>query len=87
MRLLFGIFTAGAFPPAVGLLRDFFPPSLRSTANVVQSSSLYVGACLASLSVLLIEKVGWQEDYQIFGAFGVISGVALLTFVKEPERG
>lgn len=50
-------------------------------------AAVYIGASFASLSVLLIEQVGWREDYEIFGVLGIVIGVILLTVLQEPERG
>ena len=87
MRVLFGMFSAAANPPAFSLIRDFFPPNYRSTANSVYAFSHYGGVCLASLSILFIKKYGWREDYDLTGVFGILFGILCLTVIKEPERG
>lgn len=87
MRTLLGIFSSAANPPAIGLLRDYFPPSFRSTANVAYIGSVYIGGCLASASLLIVQRVGWREAYEIFGVAGIVLGIALLTVLEEPERG
>ena len=87
MRLLLGVFSAAANPPALGLIRDYFPKEYRGTANAVFGSNVYIGACVSSLSFLLIEKFGWRQDYDITGAIGIFLGVLVLTQLQEPERG
>ena len=84
MRVALGVFSSAANPPAIGLIRDYFPPNYRSTANAVYTTSVYFGGSLASLSVLLIENLGWREDYEIFGVVGITFGILLLTILKEP---
>lgn len=81
MRVLLGVFSAAANPPAFSLIRDYFPPNYRSTANSVYAFSLYGGVCLASLSILFIKQFGWREDYDLIGAFGILFGILCLTFL------
>ena len=79
MRVLLGVFTAACNPPAISLIRDYFPPSFRSQANSVFLASDYLGCCISSLSILIIKNLGWRQDYELTGIFGIISGVLLLT--------
>ena len=87
MRVLLGVFSAAANPPAYSLIRDYFPPNYRSTANSVYAFSQYGGVGLASLSILFIKRFGWREDYDLTGVFGIAFGILCLTLLKEPERG
>lgn len=87
LRVLFGIVSSLCYPNAIGLLRDYFPPKYRSTANAVFGSSVYLGACVASFSVLLIENYGWREAYEVTGAVGMTLGALCLTLLREPQRG
>ena len=86
-RLLLGIFEAFTGPIAYSLLIDYFPPEKRTVANSFYSLGIYVGAALSNITVIIIEAVGWREAYGIVAIFGITVGVALLVFVKEPERG
>jgi MFS family permease len=54
MRVLLGVFTAACIPPAVSLIRDYFPPAYRSQANSVFLASDYVGCCISSLSFFIL---------------------------------
>lgn len=87
MRLCLGIFTAACIPPAVSLIRDYFPPAYRSQANSIFLASNYIGCCISSLSILFIKNYGWREDYEITGIFGILAGVAVLINLQEPVRG
>jgi MFS family permease len=87
MRVLLGVFTAACNPPALGLIRDYFPPNSRTLANSVFLASDYLGCCFSSLSIILIENYGWREDYEITGLFGIIFGAVALFYLKEPVRG
>lgn len=87
MRITLGLFSVAAYAPAVSLIRDYFPPNLRSRAVAIFLASDFIGCSLASLTILAIENFGWRADYQAVGAFGVISGLAMVTLVQTPERG
>ena len=58
-----------------------------ATANSIVAASSYIGAGFCSLSVLLIDRVGWRQTLQTIGNFGVAVGLLNLLFVKEPKRG
>jgi sugar phosphate permease len=83
----FGVFTSSCNPPALSLLRDYFPKNFRSTANSVFLFGVYVGGSLSSLSVLFIKEYGWRNDFEITGFVGIVTALILLAFLEEPVRG
>ena len=87
MRFLCGGFATCSNASSFGLLADYFPPERRSLANAIESSGTYVGAAMASCSVILIKNFGWRTMYKITGVFGMLIGLAVLLLVKEPKRG
>ena len=87
MRVMLGIFSAAAIPPALSLIRDYFPPNYRSQANSIFAFSDFLGAGISSLSLIFIAEYGWREDYGLTGLVGVLSGILCLTVLQEPERG
>jgi MFS family permease len=87
MRFMTGGFATCSNAPSFGILADYFPPERRSLANAIESSGYYVGAALASSSIVLIKNFGWRAMYQATGVFGMLCGLAVLLFVKEPKRG
>jgi MFS family permease len=87
MRFLCGGFTTCSNPASFGLLADYFPPERRSLANAIESSGTYVGAALASCSIVVIKNYGWRQMYMATGIFGMACGLAVLLFVKEPKKG
>ena len=87
MRILLGLFSVAAFTPCVSLIRDYFPPNLRSRAVAIFLSSDFIGCSISALTILAIEKYGWRLDYEAVGAFGVVAGLAMLFFCEVPERG
>jgi MFS family permease len=84
LRILFGVFTSTCNPPALSLLRDYFPKNYRSTANSVYLFGVYLGGSLASLSVLFIKEYGWRQDYEITGLVGIVASILILGFLQEP---
>lgn len=48
---------------------------------------IYFGGALASISILLISRVGWAKTYMLIGLIGVGIGVIALVFIIEPKRG
>ena len=87
MRFLVGICVSATEPCAYSLLGDYFPQRLRTTANSLLNTGTYLGAGIASLSVMLVAQYGWRFAYTTIGSCGVL--FALLTFLtlREPERG
>ena len=73
--------------PALGIIRDNFPPSYRSTVNSVYSFSSFLGGGIASLTILTIEMYGWRHNYDILGMSGIMLGVLCLVMIRDPERG
>lgn len=87
MRVLLGVFSAACNPPALGLIRDYFPPNSRTLANSIFLASDYLGVCFSSLSIILIKQSGWREDYKVTGIFGIVLGAITLFYMREPIRG
>ena len=87
LRVAFGVFTSSCNPPALSLLRDYFPKNFRSTANSVFLFGIYLGCSLSSVSVLLIKEYGWRADYEITAFFGAVVGILTLVILEDPERG
>ena len=71
LRSLMGIAMSVCNPLAYSLIRDYFPPSKRATANSLYSSAIYVGNALASLNIIYIKEYGWRYGYMTVGLFGV----------------
>lgn len=87
MRFCLGGFESACNPASYSIIADYFPPKFRSTANAIETSGSYVGGGLASIGVILIKLYGWRNMYKIVGIVGVLMGVAVLAFIKEPGRG
>jgi MFS family permease len=84
---MLGGFESACNPASYSIIADYFPPNQRSTANAIETAGSYVGGGLASFTVLLIAKYGWQGMYKIIGGLGVIGGILSIILIKEPDRG
>ena len=73
-------------PAAFSLIRDYFPPEYRSTANSIFSSGIYVGQAVSSLSIILIDNYGWRENYMITGLYGAVVALLAALILREPSR-
>jgi MFS family permease len=60
LRALLGVFESACNPLIFSLIKDYFPPSHRSTANAILTSSIYLGTTISSLSIILIDSYGWR---------------------------
>jgi len=81
LRTLLGICCAFCNPAAYSLIRDYFPPTRRGTANSIYSSGIYIGNALSSASICLISSYGWRSDFIIPGYIGIAFGIAGLIFL------
>ena len=69
------------------LLRDFFPPSKRVLTTSIVGSTINLGVALSSLSLIMIDFLGWQMAYYITAAYGVFIGIMFFIVLREPKRG
>lgn len=83
-RVLSGIVMSACNPLAYSLIRDYFPPNKRSTANSIFSSGIYVGNALASIQIVIINEFGWRFGYMGVGIICVFFGVLGLILLQEP---
>jgi MFS family permease len=86
-RLMLAVFESVCAPCAYSLIADYFPPEVRTTANACFAGCIFVGAAMNSASTELIALMGWRAAYAIVGLYGILVGVLILIFVKEPKRG
>jgi len=83
-----GLAEAGGAPASLSLLTDLFGPKRRSIAVGVLYSSLAIGGLgTAVITALVATEYGWRSAFLVAGIPGVILGVILLFFLKEPLRG
>lgn len=86
-RALEGLGEACYFPASMAMLSTYHGRETRSRAIAWHQSSVYAGTILGgSVAGFLAEHYGWQSSFYLFGSAGILLGIALLRFLKEPEE-
>jgi predicted MFS family arabinose efflux permease len=71
----------------MSLLSDYHGPETRSRAMGIHQTSVYVGTIAGGFFAGLIgEHYGWRWSFIAFGAMGLLLGLVLLRFLREPVR-
>ncbi|HXB55452.1 MAG TPA: MFS transporter [Vicinamibacteria bacterium] len=87
-RALEGFGEAFYFPASMSLIADYHGPQTRSRAMALHQSSVYAGTVLGGTAAGFFgQHYGWRSGFYVFGAAGVVLGIALLGFLREPQRG
>jgi MFS family permease len=86
-RMIVGVGEAGGAPAALSIITDLFPRERRATAMSVFALGPPL-ATLLSLSVgtWVVHVYGWRAALIAAGAPGVVIAVAMLLFMREPQR-
>jgi sugar phosphate permease len=74
-------------PAIYSLIQDMFPAKMRSRANSIISCGNDIGDGIASLYIIFIAKFGWRAAITNMGMVGMMIGLSVLAFIKEPKRG
>lgn len=75
------------FPASMALISDYHTGATRSRAIGLHQTSIYAGTIFGgSVAGLLAEKHGWQTPFWAFAAAGIVLGVVLSIFIREPIR-
>lgn len=76
------------FPASMSLISDYHDKRTRSRAMGSHQTSVYVGTIGGGFFAGLIgQYYGWRLSFIVFGAAGVILGLILAKFLREPVRG
>ncbi len=76
----------GIFGPAV--LADFYPPEQRNRALTIFNVAIPVGAAIGYAAGAAIGQAhGWRSAFYVSAVPGLLLAVAILFFMKEPQRG
>ncbi|MFN3490375.1 MAG: MFS transporter, partial [Emticicia sp.] len=87
-RALEGFGEAFYFPASMSLLSDYHSSETRSKAMSFHQSSVYAGTIAGgTVAGFMGQYYGWHTSFYLFGGLGVLLGVVLLGFLKEPVRG
>lgn len=83
-----GFCEAFYFPAAMSLLSDYHAPDTRSRAMATHQSAVYVGSIAGGVAAgFLGQNFGWRTGFRGFGLLGVLAGILLFFFLREPQRG
>ena len=86
MRMLHGAANSATVPLSYSLVTDYVRPENRTFVNSILNSGAYIGIALSSLTILMIDQIGWRSSFNIMGIIGCVIGMISM-FIKEPERG
>jgi MFS family permease len=76
------------FPSSMSLISDYHGRETRSRAMGLHQTSVYVGTIGGGFFAGLIgQHYGWRLSFLVFGTLGILLGVVLHIFIKEPVRG
>lgn len=76
------------FPSSMSLISDYHGRDTRSRAMGLHQTSVYVGTIGGGFFAGLIgQHYGWRLSFIVFGALGILLGIVLHIFIREPERG
>ncbi len=72
-RVMVGVGEAALGPAALSLLADYFPPTMRATAQSIYSAGIPLGAASAFfLGGFIAQHLGWREAFFILGFPGIV---------------
>ncbi len=75
------------FPASMSLVSEYHGPETRSRAMSLHQTSVYAGIIGGGyLTGLLADRFGWQFPFIAFGLGGIVLGLVLARFVREPGR-
>ena len=76
------------FPSSMSLISDYHGRETRSRAMGLHQTSVYVGTIGGGAFAGLIgQYYGWRASFIVFGLLGILLGVVLHIFIREPARG
>ena len=85
-RALEGLGEAFYFPASMALVSAFHGPDTRSRAMSLHQSSVYAGTIAGgTFAGYLGQYYGWRAGFYTFGILGVLLGLGLWKFLREPE--
>jgi len=86
LRSLQGLAMAATAPAAYSLISDLTPPSRLASANSIYSAGIYFGGALASLGVVLDERLGWRGTSITVGAVSLATALLCSILVTDPRK-
>jgi MFS family permease len=88
LRALEGLGETFYYPASMSLLSDYHGRGTRSRAMGIHQSSVYAGTIAGgTVAGFMGQHYGWRSSFYVFGSLGVLLGVLLMAFLREPVRG
>ncbi len=76
------------YPASMSLISDYHGRDTRSRAMGLHQTSVYVGTIGGGFFAGLIgQYYGWRLSFVVFGGAGILLGLVLHRYLKEPARG
>ncbi len=76
------------YPASMSMISDYHGRATRSRAMGLHQTSVYIGTIGGGFFAGLIgQHYGWRWSFIIFGGLGILLGVVLNRFLREPRRG
>ena len=75
------------FPASMALISDYHSPKTRSRAIGLHQTSIYAGTIAGgALAGWMGEKYGWYSPFWVLAGAGILLGLVLQRFIREPQR-
>jgi MFS family permease len=75
-------------PASMSMISDYHGKATRSRAMGTHQTSVYIGTIGGGFFAGLIgEHYGWRWSFVFFGGLGILLGLVLVRFLREPQRG
>ncbi len=75
------------FPASMSLISDYHSKRTRSRAMSFHQTSVYAGTIGGgALAGWMGQYYGWQSPFLVLGAAGILLGLVLAAFIREPRR-
>ncbi|HEX4904856.1 MAG TPA: MFS transporter [Acidimicrobiales bacterium] len=79
---------SAASVPSGSLLADYYPPTARGRVYAVQGMTRSLGQVAALVIVgIMVTQLGFRTTFLVIGAGSVLTGLAIMVFLREPVRG
>lgn len=87
-RMSVGVGEAGGVPPSYSIISDYFPAGKRGMAFGIYNLGPPIGQALGvAFGASVAASYSWRDAFVVLGIVGVVAGVVVFLFVKEPKRG
>lgn len=75
------------FPASMSLISDYHSKRTRSRAMSLHQTSVYAGTIGGgALAGWMGQHYGWQSPFILLGSLGIVLGLVLAAFIREPSR-